>query len=43
VIDQKILREDMQDLAILGQRDGASGINGAPDVLFFDIPRPGSK
>jgi hypothetical protein len=33
----------MQDLAIFGQRDGASGINGPPDVFFFDIPRPGSQ
>ena len=40
VIDQKLLRQHVQDFAILRKGDGSSGVHGAPHVFLFDIPRP---
>src|SRR5271155_3355858 len=38
-VHQKFVREDMEDLAVLGESDVARGINGAAHVFAFDIPR----
>ncbi len=43
VIDQKLLRQHVQDFAILRKGDGSSGVHGAPHVFLFDIPRPGAE
>ena len=43
VIDQKILREHVQDFAIVGQGDGARGVHGTAHVLFLDIARASAQ
>ena len=38
-VDQKFLREHVQDFAIFGKGDGARGIHGAAHVFALDIAR----
>jgi len=37
-IDHEFVREDVEDLAVFGERNVAGGIDGAADVVAFDIP-----
>ena len=38
-VDQKFVRENVQDFAVFGKRDVAGGIDGAANVVAFDVAR----
>ena len=43
LVDQKFLRQHMQNFAVFGKRNGARGVHGPAHVLLFDIARAGAQ
>src|ERR1700676_559487 len=37
-VDEKFLWKHMQDNAVIGQRDIARGVHGAPDIIALNVP-----
>jgi hypothetical protein len=42
-IDHEFVGEDVEDFAILGERDVASGVDGAADIVALDVARAVAK
>ena len=43
LVDEKFLREHVQNFAVFRKRNGARGVHGAAHVLSFDIARAGAQ
>jgi len=39
-VDHEFVREDMKDLAVLGEGNVSRGVNGAANVFALDVARP---